>query len=449
MKIEIQVSRSEATRHEFAQVTLSCSEVGVTSILDISLSSLYRRCRIPSPAVLDLLFLSSIIYNVDKLVARSKAEDNWTRLLELEIPVSNPECWDSVTNPLEESISFLTGDIWKLRFCKLEYPLHRPRRLKYRRRRKNIRVRSDAVCLFSGGLDSLIGAIDWLEKDKQKNLLLVGHNDYPGPKSDQYDLWRCLKSFYNTRTDLLQIRVSQNPAGREISLRSRSFVFVALGIYAAASIGKEVPLLIPENGTIALNVPLTPSRRGSCSTRTTHPFFLKKLRETLEGVGINNTLFNPLESKTKGECVRECLNQELLKSVALRSVSCAKSGHTREWCNRSASGCGYCMPCIFRRASLHTIGLDTEVYGRDICTGQVHPHSDGVLPNDFRAVLSFLRNKPSRKYISYLLVMNGKISIDKLPEYSVLVNRAMDEIRSLIRDKACDDIKRFAGIDIC
>ena len=90
----------------------------------------------------------------------------------------------------------------------------------------------------------------------------------------------------------------------EPSLRSRSIVFIGLGIYAASEVGAEIPLLAPENGTIALNLPLTPSRSGSCSTRTMHPFYLDTLRSVLNDLGLKNSLTNPLGLKTgKGECV--------------------------------------------------------------------------------------------------------------------------------------------------
>lgn len=43
----------------------------------------------------------------------------------------------------------------------------------------------------------------------------------------------------------------------ESSLRTRSIVFIGLGIYAASQIGADIPLLAPENGTIALKLALT------------------------------------------------------------------------------------------------------------------------------------------------------------------------------------------------
>ena len=445
MNIDLQISPTESTKHEFAQVDLRCNELGLVSTLDVEYTPLYKRCRLPAPLVLDFLFFSSVIYAIDQMVPRSKADDKWTRRLTVDIPVSEVDRWQAAASILQDALSFLTGDRWELSFSPRTASLRRLR--KRERRVRSRRVRGDAVCLFSGGLDSLIGAIDWLESHEGQRLLLVGHHDFPGPESDQNRLWpELLERYGRERVDILQIRVGQAPKGKEISLRSRSLVFVALGVYAASSLGDDIPVLVPENGNIALNVPLTPSRRGACSTRTTHPYFLTRLSEALGVLGLQHHLVNDLASKTKGECAQQCLNQDLFRRVALKSVSCAKRGHTREWERRSANGCGYCMPCIFRRAALHAVGLDTEDYGLDLCRGEINPRSDGELPNDLRAVLAFLRRKPTRREIEGLLVVNGRLDLERLVEYSNLVDRAMGEVRELIRAKAVDDIRQFAGI---
>ena len=265
--------------------------------------------------------------------------------------------------------------------------------------------------------------------------------------SDQQRLLNKLQPTYPKRTGSLLVRLGHSSAGKEISLRSRSIVFIALGIYAASSLSPEVPLLIPENGTIAINVPLTPSRRGSCSTRTTHPYFLKSLQNVLAGVGLRNRFSNPLEWKTKGEAVSQCQNKDVLEQLARSSVSCAKRGHKSSWIYRSAKSCGRCMPCIYRRASLHVIGLDDEKYGTDICKGELDLSAkDKEAPNDLRAYLSFLHRQPSAHEISTMLLTSGSLDVSQLPKYADLVRRTMDEIRALFRDKATPELIRLAGL---
>ena len=170
------------------------------------------------------------------------------------------------------------------------------------------------------------------------------------------------------------------------------------------------------------------------------------LRRVIAGVGLTNTFENPQETKTKGEAVAKCLNPQLLEETAQISVSCAKRGHTVHWTHRDAKSCGRCMPCIYRRAALHTVGLDSELYGDDICRGEVNLNDKGEKPNDFRACLTFLRRNPTIAEISAMLIANGSLDVRRLPDYAAVVQRAMNEIRTLLRDKAIPDIKRLAGV---
>ena len=452
MKIDVCINPSEATKLEFADVTLQCKDLNVASVLDLEFSALHDRGQIPDSVTLDFLFLASVIYNVDKLVSRKETDDRWTRTLEFSLPVSDPEKWSTIRGDLETCISFLTGDVWKIHFTNIQHDLYRPRS----RRKFQPRAKGNAVSLFSGGLDSLAGVIDYLESNLSNSLFLVGHRDrFGGPKSDQDRLYKILKEHYQSRIDLLQVRVGQKllkdnrqkSPSQEKTFRSRSFLFIVLGMYVARSIGNDIPLLMPENGAIALNVPLTSSRHGSCSTRTAHPFFLNTLRGIFEKLGIENKFSNPFAVKTKGECVEQCLNRTLLSAAATESVSCAKRGHPASWHNMNARGCGKCLPCIYRRASLYKIGLDTETYGRDICNGQVDLDSDKDLADDLRALVSFLRRDVQEEEIAFLLLTNGNMEIACLEEYASVVARSMNEVRTWLQDRCTDErIRERAGL---
>ena len=149
-------------------------------------------------------------------------------------------------------------------------------------------------------------------------------------------------------------------------MRSRSLLYLALGLAAAAGFGAATPLIIPENGWISLNPPLTINRLGSCSTRTTHPYFLEQLTGLWREAGLANPLVNPYQDLTKGEMVRGCRNRELLEQLFGMSVSCARPVVSR-WQGGAAGACGYCYPCLMRRAALHTLGWDR---GEDYRSGR-------------------------------------------------------------------------------
>ena len=105
------------------------------------------------------------------------------------------------------------------------------------------------------------------------------------------------------------------------------------------------------------------------------------------------------------------------------------------------------MPCIFRRAALHKIGLDTETYGNDFCEDEVDlDNSESDAADDLRACLSFLRRNHSEVEIAKMLIASGPLPPLDLLHHAATVCRATDEIRQLVRDKATSTVKRRAGL---
>ncbi len=448
MKATVQISPTAITAHEGSAIKV-LSEGTVVSDLYFDFSSLLRAVPQPSETALDFLLVAATVYTLDKLVTRSDSKDGWQRSFEVEIPVRNANRWAANSEIANQCLSFLSGDSWKLIFGERSHPIVRRKRRKRRSRTLVRPVNGSQACLFSGGLDSLIGAIDCLEMTDGESLCLVGHHDpnIGGVQKDQKDILEVLRRLYPNRCRPILVGVGHSGKSAEITMRSRSVLFVALGIVVAAHLGDRTPLLIPENGTIALNVPLTPSRRGSCSTRTAHPHYLALLQDWLDGIGLAHPLQNPLLEKTKGEAGAQCLNQVVLKETALLSSSCAKRGHTSSWVRRTAGSCGRCMPCIYRRAALHLIGMDSEVYGNDICVGEVDvcdPDSDAA--DDLRACLSFLRRNHSVQAVAKMLLASGPLPPTEAMQHASTVARAMDEIRQLLRDKGNATIRKLAGV---
>lgn len=62
----------------------------------------------------DLFIIGLSIFAIDKRVSRKNSFDNWTRKLEVSIPVIEKEKWDCVKEKWENMLSFLTGDIWNI-----------------------------------------------------------------------------------------------------------------------------------------------------------------------------------------------------------------------------------------------------------------------------------------------------------------------------------------------
>lgn len=445
MNYTVEIDKVASTSEKFPFTRILNGDGAAIATLDVQ-STAFGFRRLPNAIATDFLLIGAVVYVLDKLASRSETNNAWTRLFKVTIPVSDASIWCGATAELGLCVSFLTGDDWQFEF------IRRERELFGRTSMATIVPHVadiGAVSLFSGGMDSLAGVIDWLEAHPNEGLLLAGHHDkqMPGPLGDQESLLPALRKAYPSRIRSTLVRVGNTGDSPEITLRGRSLVFIAASVCVASGDGFEGSLILPENGTIALNVPLSPSRRGSCSTRTAHPYYIEQLQAVFAKVGLKYSIENPLQNKTKGEVAATCANKALFAQLATASVSCAKRGHKRTWINRSAKGCGMCMPCIYRRAALYRAGLDTETYGRDVCTGEVDFNDTSTTgPGDLRACISFIQRNPKHDEVATLLLANGSLRLDQMGEYSDLVIRAFHEIRQLFRDKGDATLKRMAGI---
>lgn len=446
MKVAAHIQTDARNDDGLASITVEGTDVKNLE-LDLPFADLYRTFGTPNPIALDLLVVAAICYAVDKTASRDRTSDRWTRQLEVSFPISEPKRWASVAESLDTALTFLTGDVWQTSFHRAESNLFvAPKKRRHSARSPLEPKTFEAVGLLSGGLDSLIGVIDFLEEHPKSRVMLIGHYDFAGPKSQQDGVYELLRTKFPERTKLVQMRVSQRPReNAETSLRSRSIVFLALGMYAAVELGADVPLLAPENGIIAVNMPLTPSRSGSCTTRTMHPFYLKALHEVFKGLGIKNELVNPLELKTKGECVTQCRNLSLLESLIPRTVSCSHATRRQEWKRKRSLNCGYCVPCLFRRASIHAAGLDSgKDYGIDVCSDELTVDSGAMSADDLRAVVSGLRR--FKTATSIRKAITGVAPSEPVDAYVNLVQRGLAELRTWIADKGSDSLRTAVDV---
>ena len=104
----------------------------------------------------------------------------------------------------------------------------------------------------------------------------------------------------------------------ENTTRGRSFLFFALGCSRAQASKVHFTLKVPENGLIALNVPLDPLRLGALSTRTTHPFYIARWNELLDILAIPGRVENPYWDQTKGEMTTACAERRAVAAASRR-----------------------------------------------------------------------------------------------------------------------------------
>lgn len=103
------------------------------------------------------------------------------------------------------------------------------------------------------------------------------------------------------------------------------------------------------------------------------------------------------------------------------------------------------MPCLIRRASLHTSDLDKpQRYGFDVCAGELTFDDERNSANDLRAVINTLKANKTESDFKKDIV--GIAPTDKLNERSRLLVRGFDEIKNLFADKATADVLRSIGL---
>ncbi|WP_193388978.1 Qat anti-phage system QueC-like protein QatC [Enterobacter hormaechei] len=312
-----------------------------------------KRLGVKIPAqVMDFLSIALAVTAADTFVQRESSEDGWTRQFSLRLPLHEPSRWIALKKELESTLHFLSGDIWDFEFCTGGYAPPEP--YSQHSRFHLIKLKElDCVSLFSGGLDSAIGAIDLLAVGRAP--LLVSHA-YKGDKSRQDQIAERLNGRYS------RFEINADPhhyqGVTDITMRTRSLNFLAFAAVGACAVQevsqqKKVDLYVPENGFISLNAPLTPRRIGTLSTRTTHPYFIASIQQLFDAVGIPCQIINPYQFKTKGQMAYQCLNKQLLTEIVESTVSCS------HW-KRANQQCGVCVPCIIRRASLHAGGINRD-----------------------------------------------------------------------------------------
>ncbi|MEH6489070.1 Qat anti-phage system QueC-like protein QatC [Hyphomonas oceanitis] len=316
-----------------------------------------RHINLPIPVeAFDFLTIALSVTAADEFVSRDDGAYGFVRSISLSIALAKPAVWKTQTHALESILRFLTGDDWSLSFT--ANGLTPPTKSEKKRLVRMIDLSNiEQVCLFSGGLDSLIGAVNQL-KARPNETLLVSRASTGDQKFQNHLLGRLGSPSHLSINDR-PIKPNGVNWDKEGSTRSRSILFLALAACCASAVslhrsGLTTPILIPENGLIALNPPLTPRRRGSLSTRTAHPHYLQSLQKIFDDVGLGVSIRNPYEFMTKGEMIKDCADQKLIHNLAPNTISCGK------WKRRNQQ-CGKCVPCLIRRASMFAANIPEPV----------------------------------------------------------------------------------------
>lgn len=336
------------------------------------------------PAVFrDLIDIATYVYAADQAISRGSGTDqgcgaSWQRQLFFRFPVRCPARWRTadVTAELVRTLSFLTEDEYDFQFEPL---VQEPPFQSYFTLGEDLAAGEvEEVVLFSGGIDSLGGAVQEAVVDRRP-VLLVHHRSTPKLAPRHRELVRLLRQKAGRRPPWhAAVRINKAESlGREFTQRSRSFLFLALTAGLAVMAGRN-RVRFYENGVVSINLPPSAQVVGARASRTTHPRVLcgyQNLLSLLRGEPF--TVENPFRSKTKADVV-ELIAQAGCAELIRWSTSCS---HTRQ-VTTEHSHCGVCSQCIDRRFAVLAAGQSAadpaQGYRLDLVTGprdQGHPRT--------------------------------------------------------------------------
>lgn len=361
-----------AYRADHPPLTISINGRNPTFILNTD--KIAAQLVVPiAPVLMDLLEIASTVFAADSSVSRggssrSEMGSSWRRRFDFDIQVRDPEFWsrDEVSEALKDCVEFLTEDNVSFRFRERDEDATQQAFLEFDPAAPQFMA--DRVILFSGGLDSFAGALEYLSTT-DKRVVLVTHRSAQKAITRQVELGKYLSREFPGRVLHVQIRATRiGSVGRETTQRSRSLLFAALGQVVSRTLGADA-VHFYENGIISHNLPISPQVIGTMATRTTHPLSLTKLNTLMGLIGPDPCrINNEFQWLTKSDIVAKIAKHggadRISQAVSCTSIREQTTLHTH---------CGKCSQCLDRRFAILANGLaeqDPDIhYICDVITG--------------------------------------------------------------------------------
>lgn len=273
------VRPTAGARHD-ERMVVRLDSIGPQANVNVRLEDVARALlRQLRPRLVDFLEIAAYVFSADTATPRGtqwrdgQSTEPWGRDLRFVIPVRDPAFWcePDVIRLLVDALTFLADDRFSFEFV----PLHEDRPtqgyLDFGTEWDDWPfATADRVLMFSGGLDSLAGAVETASAGN--NLVLVSHRSVHTINKRQRQLFHELRDTFPA-VQMIHVPVwvnKESDLGKESTQRTRSFLFAALGTVIAESIGASGVRFF-ENGVVSLNLPVADEILRARASRTTHP----------------------------------------------------------------------------------------------------------------------------------------------------------------------------------
>ena len=306
------------------------------------------------PKLLDLLEIASYVYCADRRTSRGARDaveyHSWSRTFEFVIRVRDETFWNKleVKQALSDALKFVTGD----REYRFDFqPGHStPPTSLFDREEFSVADEKDiSVILFSGGLDSLAGALELLVNTDEQVCLVSHQSLQPSIIRTQESLANALRSRFPNRVHHYRFKCSlkEDIYASEETQRSRSFLYTSVA-FALAYAYKQSQFYVYENGVTSINFARREDLANARTSRTTHPQTIGLLQKFFSlFVDKPISIEAPFLWKTKTE-VFESISTSGHPELIPNAVSCNKTRNIGQ-----ATHCGQCFQCVDRRIAAY------------------------------------------------------------------------------------------------
>lgn len=358
------------------------------------------------PRVRDLLEIASYVFTADAGTRRGtawedEATESWGRDFRFVIAVRDVPFWQQPETiaSLKQTLGFLSDDTYGFRFVPLREAPEDQQFLELGNDSWPFSAVDDVV-MFSGGLDSLAGAVATAAKSNDP-LVLVSHRPVGQISARQQNLFAELRRTF-VSTPMLHVPIWINKAnqyGHEPTQRTRSFLFACIGVCVGAMTNAKRVLFF-ENGVVSLNLPVADEVVRARASRTTNPKSLRLLTDFASLVMDRRIeVINPFISKTKTDVVATIVDHGAGHLIG-HSVSCA---HTM-FMPKTSQHCGTCSQCIDRRIAMIASGheaLDPSLdYVSDVLTGVRSRGPEQTMAIHYARHATELRSMSATQFVS-------------------------------------------------
>ena len=353
---------------------------GEPPLVRLGLPDFVRSVNFLPDRYLDLLEIAAYVFAADRLTSRGSRDaveyQAWSRSFQFIVKVRDYEFWhqSNVSKALAAVLRFATGDQdYEFTF----QPGHStPPTSLFDREAFSMESSGElSIMLFSGGIDSLAGAVQRLEQTNE-HVCLVSHLSQVGTIRTQRGLASALQRAYRGRVSPYQFKTHlQGVRGKEETQRSRPFLYGSIAFALSTAFGRD-HFYIYENGVTSLNFSRRDDLINARASRTTHPQTVGRLASLFSIIAERPFAIEvPFLWYTKSDVV-ESLKDSGHGQLLPSSVSCSHTYNS----GPNATHCGECFQCLDRRIGIYGAGADQfdneSLYATNIITSGI-PSAEG------------------------------------------------------------------------